>query len=216
MSEEDLWIRDLVTTYGAVLVFVSSVIFYFSWRWPKLRGAILRAHLQGFETECAELMTPYKKQLFKDLDEITSKDEILRSLGRIRILEIGVKMGDNIRYYPNEAHLICVDWNRKLSEYLVSDKKSWQFGKVVLERLIIGDGTSLKDVTSGCVDVVVTCRSLCSTSSLPQTLREIRRILARAFSGTVHPRYRLTCPIRSSSVELLTLCQAGGIPVDVK
>lgn len=56
--------------------------------------------------------------------------------------------------------------------------RSWQFSHVIIERLIVGDGGSLKGVSTGCVDVVVTTRSLCSVKSVQSTLQEIRRVLA--------------------------------------
>jgi len=86
--------------------------------------------------------------------------------------------GENIQFYPEGSHLIGVDWNAKLGEYLVKGSRSWQFSHVVIERLIIGDGSSLRDVPTGCVDVVVTTRSLCSVTSMRSTLREICRVLA--------------------------------------
>lgn len=49
---------------------------------------------------------------------------------------------------------------------------------MIIERLIIGDGSSLKEVPTGCVDVVVTTRSLCSVKSVRSVLQEIRRVLA--------------------------------------
>lgn len=87
-------------------------------------------------------------------------------------------LGDNIQYYPEGSHFIGVDWNRKLGDYLVNGNRSWQFSHVILERLITGDGSSLKMVPSEYVDAVVTTRSLCSTKSVSETLKEIRRVLA--------------------------------------
>ncbi|EZA53390.1 Methyltransferase-like protein 7A [Ooceraea biroi] len=146
-------------------------------KWPGLRKDIYKAHLLGFEIECAELASPYKEHLFKALQYIVSNDEMLRSMGSIRILEIGVKTGENIQFYPEGTHLIGVDWNVKLGEYLVKGHRSWQFSHVIIERLIVGDGSSLKEVPTGCVDVVVTTRSLCSVRSIRSTLQEIRRVL---------------------------------------
>ncbi|XP_011691058.1 PREDICTED: methyltransferase-like protein 7A isoform X2 [Wasmannia auropunctata] len=128
--------------------------------------------------ECAELASPYKEHLFKALQDIISNDEMLRSMGSIRILEIGVKTGENIQFYPEGTHLIGVDWNVKLGEYLIKGNRSWQFSHVIIERLITGDGSSLKEVLTGSVDVVVTTRSLCSVKSVHSTLQEIRRVLA--------------------------------------
>lgn len=71
-----------------------------------------------------------------------------------------------------------VDWNRRLKEYLTRSDRAWQFSHIIIEKLIIGDGSSLRGIPNGCVDAVVTVRSLCSTSSIRSTLDEIQRVLA--------------------------------------
>ncbi|XP_058804216.1 N6-adenosine-methyltransferase TMT1A-like [Phymastichus coffea] len=178
MSSGDLWMRDLITTYGLALLVSACALIVFSWSWSRFRQNHFKSFLLGFECECAQLASAHKKRLFSVLRQTVSHDELLRSLNRIRILEIGVKTGDNIQYYPEGTHFIGVDWNRKLGEYLVNGDRSWQFAHVIFERLIIGDGSCMRAVPTGCVDVVVTTRSLCSTDSITDTLREIHRVLA--------------------------------------
>ncbi|XP_016839761.1 methyltransferase-like protein 7A isoform X2 [Nasonia vitripennis] len=178
MSTIDLWVRDLVTKYGLIVIVFVVLSSLISWKWSRFRQSNYKAFLIGFETECAELASSYKKKLFAPLEHMVSHDEVLRSLNSIRILEIGVKTGDNIQYYPEGAHFIAVDCNRKLGDYLVNGDRAWQYEHVIFERLIIADGSSLKGIPTGCVDVVVTTRSLCSTKSTLNTLKEIRRILA--------------------------------------
>nr|XP_031834451.1 methyltransferase-like protein 7A isoform X1 [Nomia melanderi]XP_031834452.1 methyltransferase-like protein 7A isoform X1 [Nomia melanderi] len=181
MSDSDLWVRDVLATYS-FLALVLSVTTIFIWkRWPNLQKSIYKSYLTGFEVECAELALPYKKHLFGLLQEIVSSDYRLRSMGCIRVLEIGVKTGghrENIQFYPNNTYLISVDRNLKLAEYLIKGNYSWKFSHVIIERVIVGDGSSLEDVPTGYVDVVVTTRSLCSVTSIRSTLREIRRVLA--------------------------------------
>ncbi|XP_012249522.1 methyltransferase-like protein 7A [Bombus impatiens] len=177
MSSKDLWMRDVITSYGLlVLIFLTMVISILR-KWPNLRQYVYKVHLTGFEVECAELMVPYKKHLFKSLQYIVSSDKVLRSMGCIRLLEIGVKTGENIQFYSDSTHLIGVDRNLKLPEYLINGNRSWQFSHIIIERLIVGDGSSLKEIPTGYVDVVVTTRSLCSVKSLQSTLREIHRVL---------------------------------------
>ncbi|XP_015601578.1 methyltransferase-like protein 7A [Cephus cinctus] len=178
MSAKDLWIRDLITIYGSILIVTSVLIFWITKKWSKFCENLYRSYLLGFEMECAELAGSHKKRLFKNLRYTESKDEILKIMGKVRILEIGVKTGNNIQYYPDGTHLICVDWNRKLGDYLINGERSYEFSHITIERLMIGDGSSLKGIPSGCVDVVVTTRSLCSTRSVRSTLREIYRVLA--------------------------------------
>lgn len=92
--------------------------------------------------------------------------------------DVRIFIGENIQFYPEGTHLIGVDWNVKLGEYLVKGNRSCEFSHVIIERLIMGDGSSLKEVITGCIDVVVTTRSLCSVKSIQSTLQEIRRVLA--------------------------------------
>ncbi|KAK2580145.1 hypothetical protein KPH14_012418 [Odynerus spinipes] len=178
MSSGDLWLRDTATSYGQIIILLFLIIFVINRKWKKLCERVYKAHLVGFELECAELAFPYKRELFKILRKIVSDDEILRSLGCIRVLEIGVKTGDNIQFYPEGTHFIGVDWNIKLADYLVDTNHSWEFGHIVLERLIVGDGSNLKEIPSGCIDVVVSTRSLCSAKSPRLAFSEIRRVLA--------------------------------------
>lgn len=101
MSNNDLWIRDILANYGVIAMVILCIVIWIVREFPKLRRNTYKAHLLGFEMECAELASPYKEHLFKVLQYIVSNDEILRSMGSIRVLEIGVKTGVNrtcIRY----------------------------------------------------------------------------------------------------------------------
>ncbi|CAK9820578.1 Thiol S-methyltransferase METTL7B [Anthophora plagiata] len=178
MSNSDLWMRDVITSYGLLLVLSVLAIVVISRKWPSLQKSIYKAYLTGFEAECAELAVPYKKHLFESLEHITSCDNVLRSMGCIRLLEIGVKTGENIQFYPDNTHFIGVDRNLRLAEYLTQGNRFWQFSHVIIERIIVNDGSSLKEVPTGSVDVVVTTRTLCSVTSIKSTLQEIHRVLA--------------------------------------
>ncbi|XP_034940827.1 methyltransferase-like protein 7B [Chelonus insularis] len=177
MAVHDLWIRDVLTIYGS-LIFGTVFIYYIvKLKWSKFTNYIYRSHLLGFETECAELMVSYKKRLLEPLNNIISKDPVLKAKNCIRLLEIGVKTGQNIPFYPDETHFIGVDCNHKLEEYLTRNGPLWQFAHIFIEKIIVGDGTQLKQIPTGYVDAVVTIRSLCSISPVADTLQEIKRIL---------------------------------------
>ena len=94
MSASDLWLRDVFTKCGLIVVIVLFVSFWINYKWSKVRQNIYKAYLLGFETECAELADSYKRRLFRSLERIVSHDENLRSMGQIRVLEIGVKTGN--------------------------------------------------------------------------------------------------------------------------
>lgn len=99
MSASDLWLRDVFTKYGLIVMIVLLVSFWINYKWSKVRRNIYKAYLLGFETECAELADSYKRRLFRSLDQIVSHDETLRSMGQIRVLEIGVKTGNEIYFF---------------------------------------------------------------------------------------------------------------------
>ena len=94
MSASDLWLRDVCTKYGLIVVVILLLSFVINYKWSKVRAYIYKSYLLGFEVECAKLAASYKRRLFRPLEQIVSHDETLRSLGRIRVLEIGVKTGD--------------------------------------------------------------------------------------------------------------------------
>lgn len=98
MSNNDLWVRDILASYGVIVMITLCIVIWAIRKWPTLRKDIYKTHLLGFEMEFAELASPYKEHLFKALQYIVSNDEMLRSMGSIRILEIGVKTGMNRIY----------------------------------------------------------------------------------------------------------------------
>ncbi|XP_046472317.1 thiol S-methyltransferase TMT1A-like isoform X2 [Neodiprion pinetum] len=178
MSTADLWVRELGARYGLVLIIVIVIATWAYSRWSKVRKVWYRDHLVGFETECSTLARFHKRRLFEPLHSLVSADSALRDLGRIRILEIGVKTGENIPFYPEACHLIGVDWNRKLADYLFHDDYAWRFQHVFVERTLVGDGSRLsRAIPSESIDAVVTTRTLCSVKSPSAVLREIRRVL---------------------------------------
>lgn len=97
MSNNDLWIRDVITNYGLLLVGILIGILI-SRKCLNLQKRIYKTYLTGFEVECAELMILYKKHLFKSLQYVVSSDKVLQSMNCIRLLEIGVKTGVHYMY----------------------------------------------------------------------------------------------------------------------
>lgn len=95
MSGIDVWMRDILASYGVIASITLCTVIWMIQKWLTLRKDTYRTHLLGFEMECAELASPYKEHLFKALQYIVSNDEMLRSMSSIRILEIGVKTGTN-------------------------------------------------------------------------------------------------------------------------
>lgn len=96
MSVYDVWVRDTLSRYGIITVTAVLVIVWVKVKWPKFKQYVYKSYLVGFEAECAELASPYKTKLFSLIEQRQSRDAFLRSVGRIRILEIGVKTGTKL------------------------------------------------------------------------------------------------------------------------
>lgn len=93
MSNSDLWVRDVIASYGLLCLIAVAMIIWIYEKWSDLQRSVYRSYLKGFEVECAELTAPYRAHLFGQLRNVVSNDRVLRSTDCIRLLEIGVKTG---------------------------------------------------------------------------------------------------------------------------
>ncbi|XP_056293672.1 N6-adenosine-methyltransferase TMT1A-like [Pseudoliparis swirei] len=110
-----------------------------------------------------------KKELFRSLSEFN------KSGGQLTILEIGTGTGTNFEFYPPGCKVICTDPNPHFQRYL--NKSMGENDQLSYERFMVSSGEDMGSVESGSVDVVVCTLVLCSVNSIPQTLREVRRML---------------------------------------
>ncbi|XP_069677979.1 thiol S-methyltransferase TMT1B-like [Periplaneta americana] len=115
------------------------------------------------------------ENLFLPLHNIESKDWELRNKGLIRILEIGFRTGENIKYYPKNCHLLVVDRNVYIQSYLDSNPNLTN--NVNLENVFVLSGESLKAISDNSVDAVVGTYVLCTATRVDQLLSEIKRVL---------------------------------------
>ena len=122
-------------------------------------------------------LEPYKRQLFSTLNQMLSHDSALAEggVGCIRILEIGIGSGNNLKFYPNNTHLIAVEPNPYFDSCF--EKKLGDFPHIVLEKSITGSAEDMSDIEDNSVDVVVSTHVLCSVNDIKQCLKEIRRVL---------------------------------------
>nr|ACQ59079.1 Methyltransferase-like protein 7A precursor [Anoplopoma fimbria] len=110
-----------------------------------------------------------KKELFRSLSEFNKPG------AQLTILEIGCGTGTNFEFYPPGCKVICTDPNPHFQEYLT--KSMGENDKLTYERFVVSSGEDMGSVESESVDVVVCTLVLCSVNNIPQTLREVRRML---------------------------------------
>uniref|UniRef100_A0A3Q1ANM5 Methyltransferase type 11 domain-containing protein n=2 Tax=Amphiprion ocellaris TaxID=80972 RepID=A0A3Q1ANM5_AMPOC len=114
-------------------------------------------------------MHEQKKELFGSLTQFTKPG------GRLTLLEIGCGSGTNFQYYPPGCKVICTDPNPHFEKYL--SKTMADNDHLSYERFVVATGEDLGSVGHESVDVVVCTLVLCSVNDIPQTLREVHRIL---------------------------------------
>ncbi|XP_034539755.1 methyltransferase-like protein 7A [Notolabrus celidotus] len=110
------------------------------------------------------------------------KMELFRSLPHFKkpgkqltVLEIGCGTGTNFKYYPAGCKVICTDPNPNFQRYLKSSMA--ECDQLIYERFVVASGEDMGSVEDETVDVVVCTLVLCSVNDIPQTLREVHRIL---------------------------------------
>ncbi|XP_018528966.1 putative methyltransferase-like protein 7A [Lates calcarifer] len=110
-----------------------------------------------------------KKELFRSLPEFNKPD------GQLTLLEIGCGSGTNFEFYPPGCRVICTDPNPHFQKYL--NKSMGENDHLKYDRFMVASGEDMRSVEDESVDVVVCTLVLCSVKDIPQTLREVHRIL---------------------------------------
>lgn len=125
----------------------------------------------------SKALDPHKRRLFSQLTSITSSDPKLavKGTGILRILEIGIGSGSNLKYYPTGSHLIAIEPNAFFEKYFKENTN--EFDSLVLEKCLQASAEDMIAVPSESIDVVVSTHVLCSVSDLKKCLEEIHRVL---------------------------------------
>ncbi|XP_037616966.1 methyltransferase-like protein 7A [Sebastes umbrosus] len=111
-----------------------------------------------------------KKELFQSLSDFNKPGG-----QQLTILEIGCGTGTNFQFYPPGSKVICTDPNPHFQKYL--EKGMAENEQLTYEQFLVSSGEDMGSVEGGSVDVVVCTLVLCSVNNIPQTLREVHRML---------------------------------------
>lgn len=109
-----------------------------------------------------------KRELFRSLSEF-------KPAGPLTLLEIGCGTGTNFEFYPPGCKVVCTDPNPHFEKYL--KKSMGENCHLTYDRFVVASGEDMGSVEDETVDVVVCTLVLCSVNNIPQTLREVHRIL---------------------------------------
>ncbi|XP_051931312.1 putative methyltransferase-like protein 7A [Hippocampus zosterae] len=110
-----------------------------------------------------------KRELFACLSEFK------QSGNQLTILEVGCGAGSNFHFYPAGCKVICMDNNAHFEKYL--HRNMLENRHVTYEKFVEASAEDMRSFEDACVDVVVCTLVLCSVDNVPQTLREVRRVL---------------------------------------
>jgi len=116
-------------------------------------------------------MSKRKRRLFDGMQQLTSE----HGDGHIVVLEIGSGSGANFQYYPEGAHIICVERNSMFEAPLRASLK--QRPGIEISQFLLTSAENMRDVASNSVDAVVSTKVLCSIGDVDKCLQEILRVL---------------------------------------
>ncbi|PSN37302.1 hypothetical protein C0J52_20815 [Blattella germanica] len=176
MSVTDVLVLQFLKTYGVPVLSILGLIVLITNNISLIRNKFLSRLVSKFDSASETLLVDYKKELFKPLYSIVSTDWKLRNKGLIRILEIGLRTGENVKYYPKNSHLLVVDRNVYIKTYLKS--KPHLTSCINVENVTVSSGDNLRHIPDNSIDAVVGTFVLCSASRMDDLLHEIKRVLA--------------------------------------
>jgi len=117
-------------------------------------------------------LTPLRKKAFQLLKDSIAKRDVSKPL---KVLEIGIGSGANLQFYPENSNLTALDMNVNFETYFCKNQK--KFPQIAYEKTIISVAENMKDVEDSSMDVVVSTYVLCSVTTVPDVLKEVKRVL---------------------------------------
>ena len=108
-----------------------------------------------------------KRKLFADLSD--TKDSL-------EILEIGTGTGTNFSFFSHKCNVTCLEPNGAFNPYIVENEHKMGFPAKNVS-VVQGFAEDMGSVPTESVDAVVCTFVLCSVDSVPDVLREVKRVL---------------------------------------
>lgn len=135
----------------------------------KIYKRIFPIILDRFAVAYNKKMYEEKKELFRSLSDFAPAGR------KLTLLEVGCGTGTNFEFYPAGCKVICTDPNPQFQKFLAANMATND--QLTYEKFVVASGEDMSSVENGSVDVVVCTLVLCSVDSVPQTLREVHRVL---------------------------------------
>ncbi|XP_076321675.1 thiol S-methyltransferase TMT1B-like isoform X1 [Tachypleus tridentatus] len=170
--------NDAVVIYGNVASVFVILLLALPCKLKRIKQQIFAVVIDRYVSESIEKeLVVFKKKLFSHMNTLVSYDPRLNTQGQgvIRVLEIGVGSGVNLKYYPVGCRLICVEPNPYFETYFM--KNSEKFRHIEVEQCVTAMAENMAEIPENSVDAVVSTCVLCSVMKIQDVLHEIKRVL---------------------------------------
>ncbi|XP_076315678.1 thiol S-methyltransferase TMT1A-like [Tachypleus tridentatus] len=171
-------LNNFLVTYGVV----ATVFFILLWALRCKLKSIKQRMFAFFNDRYVSKMMDnelfnFKEKLFSHMNTMVSHDPHLKTKGQgvIRVLEIGVGTGVNLKYYPVGCRFTCVEPNPYFETYFM--KNSEKFRHIQVEQFVTAMAENMAEIPENSVDAVVSTCVLCSVMKIQDVLHEIKRVL---------------------------------------
>ncbi|XP_046402079.1 methyltransferase-like protein 7A [Ischnura elegans] len=177
MSAFDIYVRNNVVYPILPAVFLLIILYFGKGYLMKLRKRAFAYFMNKMTDQYNKEADSIKRKLFNPMNDVVSRDWKLRNEGLIRILELGIGTGANLKYFPKGCRLIAVDWNSEMKPVFLENCK--KYPHVNTENFIVAPAEDMSAIEDDSIDVVVCTLLLCSADNVKRILQEIKRVLVQ-------------------------------------